>query len=146
MELRDAIINRRTIRRFTDKPVCKDLLIDLLSDAAWAPNHGHREPWEFLIFDETAQDILTNHVIGSLRPPPSEEGLKMFKERLSKNPCSIVITMPNTPNHKISEEDFSAVSAFIQNFQLLAWEKQIGVVWKTDPYIYMRWNSTTALA
>ena len=24
----------------------------------------------------------------------------------------------------------------IQNFQLLAWEQQLGVVWKTNPHIY----------
>ncbi|WP_308636912.1 nitroreductase family protein [Paenibacillus silvisoli] len=35
-------------------------------------------------------------------------------------------------------QDFSATSALIQNFMLLAWEKNIGTVWKTNPYIYDR--------
>ncbi|MGJ9385743.1 nitroreductase family protein, partial [Salipaludibacillus sp. CF4.18] len=32
------------------------------------------------------------------------------------------------------EEDFSATSALIQNFQLSAWENDLGVVWKTNRY------------
>ena len=136
MELRDAIIGRRTIRGFKDKPVSKELLTGLLADAAWAPNHGHREPWEFLIYDETTQGVFTDQVLGSINPPPDENRVKMLRERFSKNPCTIIVMMPNTPNSKILEEDLAAVSAFIQNFQLLAWEQEIGVVWKTDGYIY----------
>ena len=136
MELRDAIIGRRTIRRFADKPVSMELLTGMLADAAWAPNHRLREPWEFLIYDETTRDIFAGHVLGSIKPPPSEDGLKMLQARLSKNPCTIIVTIPNTPNHKILEEDLAAVSAFIQNLQLLAWEQKIGVVWKTDSYMY----------
>lgn len=33
-------------------------------------------------------------------------------------------------------EAHGAASAFIQNFQLLAWEQGIGVVWKTSAFLY----------
>lgn len=38
------------------------------------------------------------------------------------------------PNPLEWEIAFSAASALIQNLQLLAWEREIGVVWKTNEY------------
>ena len=34
------------------------------------------------------------------------------------------------------DEVSASASALIQNFQLAAWEKEIGVVWKTQSYMY----------
>src|SRR5690625_8006269 len=34
------------------------------------------------------------------------------------------------------DENFGATAAMIQNFWLLAWEQNLGVVWKTNPHIY----------
>ena len=42
----NVIKERRSVRTFTDKAVDKELLIELLNDATWAPNHKHREPWQ----------------------------------------------------------------------------------------------------
>jgi nitroreductase len=44
--------------------------------------------------------------------------------------------MPEDINPMKREEDLSAVSALIQNFLLIAWEKQIGVLWKTGGLIH----------
>ena len=46
----NVIKERRSVRTFTDKAVEKDLLIELLNDATWAPNHKHREPWNCKLY------------------------------------------------------------------------------------------------
>ncbi|WP_060663458.1 hypothetical protein [Aneurinibacillus migulanus] len=38
------------------------------------------------------------------------------------------------PHQKQFEDAFSAAEALIQSLQLLAWERKIGVVWKTNDY------------
>lgn len=48
----------------------------------------------------------------------------------------LIVIMKEDPRQKQWEENFGAVSALIQNFQLLAWERDLGVVWKTNPHIY----------
>ena len=53
----NVIKERRSVRTFTDKAVEKDLLIELLNDATWAPNHKHREPWNCKLYIGEAQEI-----------------------------------------------------------------------------------------
>ncbi len=56
---------RRSIRTFIDKAVEKELLIELLNDAAWAPNHKHREPWNCKLFIGEGRKKLVDAVLNS---------------------------------------------------------------------------------
>ncbi len=48
MELEKAIMERRSIRQFTDKPVEKEKLQELLEAAIWSPTAGNIQPWVFI--------------------------------------------------------------------------------------------------
>ncbi len=48
MDLRDAVLTRRSIRRFTNEPVSTDIIKELVSCALWSPSWGNTQPWEFL--------------------------------------------------------------------------------------------------
>ncbi|WP_239551479.1 nitroreductase family protein [Paenibacillus elgii] len=48
MSIAQTIRERRSIRAFNRTPVPQDLVLQLLNDAVWAPNHGLREPWRFI--------------------------------------------------------------------------------------------------
>ena len=50
-------------------------------------------------------------------------------------PCYVVVVADEDPRAKNREEDYAAVCALIQNFQLAAWERGLGVAWITDNYI-----------
>lgn len=45
----DTIFKRRSIRRYLDKPVPRDLLDKLLKAAMRAPSAGNEQPWEFIV-------------------------------------------------------------------------------------------------
>jgi len=49
MELKDAINTRKTTRGFTDKPVPKEILEEIVKQALRAPSWGNTQPWEFVI-------------------------------------------------------------------------------------------------
>ena len=49
-ELVQLIKTRRSIRRFQDKPVPEDLLVQAIDAATWAPNAGNGQNWLFFIF------------------------------------------------------------------------------------------------
>ena len=49
MEVKDAIINRKSIRGYQDKPVPEDKLNNVLEAARLAPSGGNRQQWKFVV-------------------------------------------------------------------------------------------------
>lgn len=49
MDLAEAIVNRRTIRKYLDKDVPDDLLVQAFGLARWAPSGGNFQTWKFLV-------------------------------------------------------------------------------------------------
>lgn len=131
-----VVKERRSIRTFTNKVVEKELLIELLNDATWAPNHKHREPWQCKLFIGNGRKTLVDAVLSSFSADEREKRGNMLTERFMNTPAQIVVYMDEDPRQIQRDEDYAAVCAFIQNFQLLAWEQQLGTVWKTGGLIY----------
>ncbi|MGG7058904.1 nitroreductase family protein [Clostridium tertium] len=130
------ISERRTIRKFKEESVSTELLSDLLEVASWAPNHKLREPWRFIIYNgqgtKELADVMAEVISkgGKMKKSPEE-----MKNYFLSIPAHILVVMPEDQNPFIREEDYAATSALIQNFQLAAWERGIGVFWKTDSYL-----------
>lgn len=49
METMDAILGRRSIRRYTSKPVEGALVREILAAAMSAPSAGNEQPWHFIV-------------------------------------------------------------------------------------------------
>lgn len=49
MELKKAILERRSIRGFQDKPVPKEIILDILKTASRAVSANNIQPWEFAV-------------------------------------------------------------------------------------------------
>ena len=49
MELRDALLKRRSVRKFEDKPVERELIEELLHAAMSGPSACNKTPWEFYV-------------------------------------------------------------------------------------------------
>ena len=48
MELEEAILGRRSVRQFTDRPVDEQSLREVLKAAVWAPTAANSQPWVFV--------------------------------------------------------------------------------------------------
>ncbi len=46
------ILDRRSIRKFTDEKIDKETVLELLKAAMAAPSAGNEQPWEFVIVDD----------------------------------------------------------------------------------------------
>ncbi len=55
MELREAIRTNGSVRRFTDEPVSRRTVLDVLDDARFAPSGGNRQPWRVVIVEDLDQ-------------------------------------------------------------------------------------------
>ncbi|MZQ87000.1 nitroreductase [Paenibacillus sp. 5J-6] len=129
-----TVRSRRTMRAFTDEPVSEELVMALLNDAVWAPNHGLREPWRFLFVPSEQKEAFIEHILPGFA---LEQHEKMRKYLHAQGSAFLIVIMPEDPRPKQWEEDLMASAALIQNFQLLAWERKLGVVWKTNDH---NWN------
>ncbi|BBI33444.1 nitroreductase [Cohnella abietis] len=130
-----TVRERRTINDFNGQPVSKEVLIELLNDAVWAPFHSKTEPWRFILFHGDGRRQFSDAVLRTY----SQEKREQYADRVSDTYCNVVpvhllVLIREELRQKEWEEAFAAASALIQNLQLLAWERKIGVVWKTNDY------------
>ena len=49
MNVFEAIMNRRSVRAFTNEPVSDEEVMKLIDAARWAPSAGNIQPWEFVV-------------------------------------------------------------------------------------------------
>ena len=54
MELMDAVLNRRSVRKFTDYAVTDDEIRQLMEAARWAPSWANTQVWEFIVIRDKA--------------------------------------------------------------------------------------------
>lgn len=128
--VREAIQNRRTVKKFKKEAVPTQQIIDLLDTAVWAPNHKLREPWRFLLFSGSGLNKLADAIDAEM----GEDN--KFSANIKQVPSVMLVVMEEDPRQNIWDEDFAAVSALVQNFLLAAWSEDIGTFWVTKPFLY----------
>ncbi len=131
--LATIIRQRRAVKKgYTDKKVEESVVRSLLEDAIWAPTHGMRQPWRFIFIEKDKLPSFAKKVAKTYPDDRQED-----RENYLNEPNAILVVIMEEPElQKQWDENFGATSAMIQNFWLLAWEQQLGVVWKTNPHIY----------
>lgn len=132
-ELAKLIRARRSVKKgYNNKTVEKETILELLDSAIWAPTHGMRQPWRFMFVGSDKKGAFAKKV-ASTYPEEKQENREDY---LNEPNAILVVIMDVADNQKQYDENFGATASMIHNFQLLAWEQQLGVVWKTNPHIY----------
>jgi len=138
LSVRNAIVKRRSIKNFNGQPVELENIAEILEDATWAPNHGNRNPWRFVVAAEKGYTDFLN-VLREFGIPKwkdlSEEDLEKQMKKFTGPSAAILVIVPEDVRQKERLEDFAAASIFIQNMMLLAWDKGIGTCWKTPGFL-----------
>src|SRR5690625_4190808 len=132
-ELAKLIRERRSVKKgYNHKKVTEETVLQLLNDAVWAPTHGLRQPWRFIFVDSDQKPDFAKKVAATY----PEFKQKNREDYLNEPNAILVVIMEEPEIQKMWEENYGAVASLIQNFWLLAWEQQLGMVWKTNPHIY----------
>lgn len=133
-DLAAIIRERRAVKEdfFNDEIVKEETVKELLDSAIWAPTHGLRQPWRFVFVGADKKANFAKKVSETY----PEHMQKNREEYLNKPNAILVVIMEEPEAQKQWDENYGATASMIQNFWLLAWEKQLGVVWKTNPHIY----------
>ncbi|UCF49231.1 MAG: nitroreductase family protein [Thermoplasmatales archaeon] len=52
MDAIEAILTRRSVRKYKDKNISNDLILELIETGTSAPSAGNQQPWQFIIIDD----------------------------------------------------------------------------------------------
>ena len=118
----EIICQRRTIRRFQEKPLPEEVLMELVNAARLAPSSANIQPCEYIIVnDPQLLDVLfpclkwAGYITPAGNPPPGER------------PVAYIVVLVNVHLKKKGGEVDAA--AGIENILLTAWEEGIGSCW-----------------
>ncbi len=118
-----AIISRRTIRRFKQKPIPKYILKRLINAARLAPSAANLQPLEFVVVtNKGVGDKIFPHLrwagyITPLGTPP-----------VDKRPVAYIAVLVNKAKAHPQYAAYDAGAA-VENILLAAWELEIGSCW-----------------
>lgn len=109
-----TLFGRRSVRRFKDEPVPRDVLDQLVHAGTWAPSSCNYQMWDLVVVD----DPEVNRALGEL------------STQLANAPVNIVVSY----GRSFSEEgsaNIQSASALIQNMSLAAHALGLGSFWIT---------------
>lgn len=118
MEIEEAIFTRTSIRRYSDRPIEKEVLEDLVKAGMAAPSAVNMQPWMFAVISETS--IL--HALAEDLPYS-----KMLKGAAAA--ISVCGDIRRSTGDKERDYWVQDCSAATENILLAAHGKGIGAVW-----------------
>jgi coenzyme F420-0:L-glutamate ligase/coenzyme F420-1:gamma-L-glutamate ligase len=150
--LYQLIRERRSIRRYSDRPVEQGLIQRLLAAAIWAPSAHNRQPWRFAVIrDDETKTRLADAMNAVLRADLAADGLPpdqieahaaRRRARLIRAPVLIVLCiamadMDEYPDEKRSRAEWVMATQSLalagQNLLLAAHAEGLGACWLCAP-------------
>lgn len=136
MHITDTIQDRRSVKRFTPRPVEREQLEALLQAATLAPNHRLTQPWRFYVLGPQAR-YAYGLALGDrkARKLPDPEAARALRETVAEEhralPAMIAVAVVATDNAEIAEEDYAATMMGISNLCLTAVAMGLGTAIKS---------------
>jgi nitroreductase len=110
-----AIFERRSVRRFMNAPVSRDLVMAALEAASWAPSGLNNQPWRFaLIWDRESREALA--------------ALTRYSSTIESAAVLIAVFLDSEASYDHTK-DCQAVGACLQNLLLALHSFDLGAVW-----------------
>jgi coenzyme F420-0:L-glutamate ligase / coenzyme F420-1:gamma-L-glutamate ligase len=148
--LHDALWQRRSIRRYQDKSVPKELVFEVLSAAGWAPSAHNSQPWRFIVVEDSAiKRMLSDRMAEAWAADLAKDGSTVDeakrverRERFASTPVLIVACLSmegmmtfTDQMRQQAERDLTveSLAGAIQNMLLTAHDLGLGACWYCAP-------------
>jgi len=115
MEAIEAILTRRSVRRFSDQPVSEEEITLLLRAAMQAPSAGNAQPWHFVVVTDR----------GALDAIPA---FHPFAKMTAEAPLAILVCADENLEKYSSRWPLDCAAA-VENMLLAAHASGLGAVW-----------------
>ncbi|SDX29997.1 nitroreductase family protein [Eubacterium barkeri] len=145
MECRQAIMERRSIRRYKDEPIPREILEEILEAGTMAPSAVNLQPWYFVAVQSPDAMAKLKAVMGRSAEASREELEEQFPDHpeVVKESLDFIGGLGGAPlcilAFEFKDYDFEpvtitqSVAAAIENILLAAWERGVGSCWLTAP-------------
>jgi nitroreductase len=142
MNTLEAIAARRSIRRFQDRPVPRDLIERLLEATIQAPSGKNRQPWRFVVVEESRRAemvAIMREAINNIKAQGADTGSSEWSANsMEQAPVTIFIfyseSVHNTPEEDWSVVDIQSIGGAIQTLLLTAQDLGLGTLWICDVF------------
>ena len=115
MEFLDIIKNRRSVRTYSSLSIEKDVILNLINAAGYAPSGKNLQPWRFVI-------------VGNSKEKEQIARLSKYESWLKHAPYFILVFLDNHLSYE-RIKDIQSIGACIQNILLSAHAQNIGACW-----------------
>ena len=165
MDLYDALMTTRAMRRFSDEPVTEEQVLECLRAAVQAPSGGNIQPYQFLVVTDADLRRQIGELylraweryepaVAAVTPPAKDEAAAARQARnvaasdhlartLGDVPVHVLVLMPKISmvvNDEAGEMDvgptYASVYPAVQNFVLAARAQGLGTVLTTVYRVY----------
>ncbi len=134
MSVLDVIRARRTIQRFEPAPVPREVLLEAVEAARWAPCHRTSWPWRFVLPGPRTREALFRRGLQlqaeakGAEPAAIEEPVR----RKMLHPGALIVVVQRLDSDPlVREEDYASCAAAVQNAMLLLHARGWGSKWGT---------------
>src|SRR4051812_37746212 len=136
MTLHDLLRRRRSVKKFTERPVTRAEIETLLDAAVLAPNHHLTAPWRFYVLGPDAREAYGLALgVRKARKIEDPDAARAMRDRVAAEhralPCMIAIAVVKSDNPETAEEDYAATMMGVQNLMLAAAELGLGTAIRT---------------
>lgn len=111
----ELIRTRRSVRKFTDRPVADELVEQILEAGRWAPSGTNNQPWRLVVVRDPA---VKDRIADCTR----------YGAVVRQAPMLIPVFI-HTPSMYHATKDHQAVGACLQNMLLMIHALGLGAVW-----------------
>jgi nitroreductase len=143
MDTLDAIRGRRSIRRFRDTPVPRELVERVLDAAVQAPSAKNRQPWRFVVLEGAACGRLARLMTEAVDPGKAgagDTGSAAVSARIvARAPVTIVVFNASHEHEglifdhvRYNAPDMQSLGGMIQTMLLAAHDQGLGSLWICD--------------
>lgn len=115
MDIFELIRTRRSIRKFTDKPVPDEVIDRIIGSGIWAPSGMNNQPWKFAVIKNS-----------ELKKEMS--GLTRYSKIVAGANVLIAVFLDNSLSYDRTK-DCQAIGACLQNMLLSVHALGLGAVW-----------------
>jgi nitroreductase len=128
----ERIRGRRTIKLFLQTPVDRQVILDGIEVARWAPNHHLTEPWHFYLLGEKAMKANVE-LVRQITVEKKDAAKADFKANAAEAiPGWLVLTCRKSADEVLQREDYASCCCAMQNLMLYLSEAGVGSKWATS--------------
>ena len=115
MDLLEGIFTRRSVRNFSNRPVDREQVLELVKAGSWAPSGLNNQPWRFvIIWDRDKRGELAR--------------LTRYSRIVEEAPVAVAVFVDRDAVYH-DTKDHQAIGACLQNMLLAAHGMGLGAVW-----------------